>query len=286
MQTNAGAPALLYVYAFVPTEEYQQAPMDPVEGMEAGNNIDFFVQEEITTVVCLVPEAEFAEQQLQKNVENMKWLQAKAFHHHEIMKQLHDRYTTIPLTFGTIFEQNANLTEMIKDHKEDILSKFSSLAGKEEWNVKVYADQQLFIETVVQESEEIQAKEAEIESLPAGKRFFENKKMKQFIEGKADDYIEQHCTSLHEELKTRSEGTEIKKNWERKVTDREKDMAWNAAYLIDANDREAFIQFIEDRQDKEEAAGTGLDLECTGPWPSFHFSELKDRSETYGSGQS
>jgi hypothetical protein len=284
LQTNAGAPALLYVYAFIPTEAYREAPMDPVEGMEPDNTIGFFVQEEITAVICHVSEAEFAEQQLQKNVENMKWLQNKAFHHHTIMNHLHDRYTTIPLKFGTIFEQEASLAEMIEGHKEAMLSKFSSLAGKEEWNVKVYADQQLFIEAVVQESEEIQEKEAEIEALPAGKRFFEQKKMKNFVEGKADDYIEQHCTSFHEELKAKSEGAEIKKNWERKVTDREKDMAWNAAYLIDSNDRETFIQFIEDRQAQEKAAGTGLDLECTGPWPSFHFSELTDRREANASG--
>lgn len=284
LETNAGAPALVYVYAFVPTAEYHEAPMEPVEGMEPDNSIDFFVQEEITAVICQVPESEFAEEQLQKNVENMKWLQNKAFHHHTIMNHLHDRYTTIPLKFGTIFEKRSSLAAMMEDYKESIISKFSTLAGKEEWNVKVYADQQLFIEAVVQDSEEIREKEAEIEALPAGRRFFEKKKMKEFVEGKADDHIEQHCTSFHEELKAKSEGTEIKKNWERKVTDREKDMAWNAVYLIESKDREAFIQFIEDRQGQEEAAGTGLDLECTGPWPSFHFSGLTSRSEANAQG--
>ncbi|GEK58541.1 hypothetical protein CHL76_08055 [Marinococcus halophilus] len=279
MQTNSGAPALLYLYALIPTSEYEEAPMEPMEGMEPGNNISFIEHGSITAVVTHVPEEEFSQEKLQKNVEKMEWLQAKAFHHHETMNQLHDRYTTIPLKFGTIFEQEANLAEMIEKYHESVTAQLSYLKGKEEWNVKTYADQQLFTEAVVQNSEEIQAKEAELEAMPAGRRFFEKKKMDQFIEAQADEQIEKHCQSFHDELAARSEGTEIKKNWEKRVTDREKEMAWNAVYLIHSEDREAFIQLIEKRQEKEEAEETGMDLECTGPWPAFHFSGLTDRRE-------
>jgi hypothetical protein len=277
MQAEVNTKELIYLYAFIPTQEYEENKLTDIKGIDPDYSIEFYVFGEITAVACLVKHEDFAEEVLQKKVEDMKWLQEKAYHHHERMNTLHNTYTVIPLKFGTIYEDKNRLEDTLAEHKENIRTVFQNLSSKEEWNIKIFTDKEAFIKEVKENSPEVAKKIQEIEGLSKGKQFFEKKKLKDFIEKQADKEIDKYCESIHEQLETFSADTEVKKNWERKLTGRDDDMCWNGAYLFPKDKVEQILQFISEEKDKAEKDGSSFKFEITGPWPAYHFSSFQNQ---------
>lgn len=273
---------LKYLYAFIPAKEFDSESSPKLKGIEEGTTIEFFECDTVTAVICQVDPKEFSEENLAKNTEDMTWLQEKAFHHHQVMNELHTYYTIVPLKFGTIYKTTDNLKAVVEEYKEALSSLLAKLEGKEEWNVKMYVKDDKFRENVKENSEEIKKKREEIESLPRGKQFFEKKKMDQFMEDQIKKEIEHTCKQIDEKLKQYSQEEKIKKNWNKKVTGKTEDMHWNSAYLIDKQEVDDFIDVIKKEQEEAYKQETGIKFEVTGPWPAFHFSNFLDRGVTSG----
>lgn len=273
---------LQYLYAFIPTKEYNHESSPILKGIEEESVIEFKEFGDITAVICQVDQEGFSEENLAKNIEDMTWLQEKAFHHHQVINQLHTSYTIIPLKFGTIYETVNNLKATVSEYEEEILNLLSKLEGNEEWNVKIYVKDDKFRESVLTTNEEIKKKEEEISELPKGKQFFEKKKMSQFIEDQIDKTIKSSCKEIHERLKGFALEDKLKKNWNKKVTGKAEDMHWNSAYLLPKKDSDAFIAAIKEEQKQAYETETGIKFEVTGPWPAFHFSNFLDRGVKNG----
>ncbi|WP_054635012.1 GvpL/GvpF family gas vesicle protein [Thalassobacillus sp. C254] len=278
MQVEAGTSKLIYLYAFIPTEEYEENPLPHLKGIDPQHSMECIVFDQITAITCLVKHEDFSEEVLQKKVENMGWLQDKAFHHHEKMNALHNRYTVIPLKFGTLYENEDRVKEVMDTNKEGIMAQFIKLKNQQEWNVKIYTAKKKFIEEVEVSSPEIEKKKQEIKDLPRGKQYFEKKKMSQFVENEADKEIDRFCECFHEQMTSYSKEEEVKKNWERNLTGRKDDMCWNGAYLIPKEKVEQTLAFIKKIKDDHE----NFTFEITGPWPAYHFSNFTERGETNG----
>ncbi|WP_054637549.1 GvpL/GvpF family gas vesicle protein [Thalassobacillus sp. C254] len=279
MQTEANTKELIYLYAFVPTNETKENSLSSMTGIDPDYDIEFIEFNEVTAVTCLVKEEDFSEEVLQRKVDDMKWLQKHAFHHHEKMNALNEIYTVIPLKFGTIYEDKESLKEIVETHKENITSVFKELGKKEEWNIKIYTDKSSFTKEVEENSTTVKEKIEEIKDLPKGKQFFEKKKLKDFIEKQAEKEIDEYCESIHEQLTAYSSDEEVKKNWERKLTGRKDDMCWNGAYLFPKEEVERALQIIETEREKADKNETGFSYEVTGPWPAYHFSNFTERGE-------
>ncbi|SDJ97705.1 GvpL/GvpF family gas vesicle protein [Sediminibacillus albus] len=273
---------LHYLYAFIPSSEYESRPPDEMEGIQKNASLQYLPLGSITAVTCHVHPDEFSEENLAKNTENMAWLQEKAFHHHQMMNQLHKSYTVIPLKFGTIYTAIASLKAAVQEHEENILSLFQALQGKEEWNMKIYVKDDKFREKVMAGNQEIEKKQQEIEQLSKGKQYFEKKKMGQFIEEQVKKEIETSCKQVHQKLKIYSQAEELKKNWGKKVTGKTDGMYWNSAYLLPRGEVEAFLETIKQEQAEASRKETGLTFEVTGPWPAYHFSNFQDRGVQHG----
>ncbi|SDO41210.1 GvpL/GvpF family gas vesicle protein [Alkalicoccus daliensis] len=270
MTTDVNTQKLIYLYGFIPAEEIKEKGEISIPGIDSDYSVEFYTYGDITVAACLVKEEEFNEQELNKKVEDMKWLQEKAFHHHDNMNKLHEKYTIIPLKFGTIYQNKESMESTIGSYRENIQHIFQELEGKEEWNIKIYTDVKKFKESVAVTSPAIEEEQKKIEELPRGKQFFAKKKIEKRIEEQADNDIIDYCENFHEEVKKYSEAEEVKKNWEKKLTGREDDMCWNAAYLIPEEHVEKVAKLVKDKRTGEE----NFTFEITGPWPAYHFSDF------------
>ncbi|WP_162297857.1 GvpL/GvpF family gas vesicle protein [Halalkalibacillus sediminis] len=264
-----------YVYAFSEARSDEKNELEEVQGIEEGTFVEMLTFGDLAAVVCRVPAEDYEEETLKSQLENINWLQTRAFHHHELMNYLHSRMTIVPLKFGTIYKNTESLKKAI-NAKQDTLSKaLGFLKDKEEWNVKIFVDQAQFFEQEDDLKREIKEKREEIDHLSKGKRFFAQKKLDQYIEGMIQEKIDLYCESLHEKLKVKSARLEVKKNWNQQVTGRDETMAWNSVYLIEADQyREEFQQEIKDFQSDMNDKEIGLIVECTGPWPAYHFADV------------
>ncbi|WP_404455766.1 GvpL/GvpF family gas vesicle protein [Virgibacillus necropolis] len=262
---------LIYLYGIIPNKETAETPLPSLKGVD-DQQIYTLNLGDVDAVVCDVREAEFNEKTLEEKMNNVEWLRVKAFHHHEMLMQLHETYTVIPMKFCTIYQSSSSLMDKIGALKESMANSLDFLSDKEEWNLKIYCDNKTLREGIGAHNLTIDEKKKEIETLSPGRQFLEKKKLEQLIDQEVEKEKDSFSNSLHDELKAYSIENEVKKNWNKDVTGRSEEMCWNSVYLIPLSDVEAFLSNLKTMKEKYEAAGWQLEL--TGPWPAYHFANL------------
>jgi hypothetical protein len=267
---------LLYVYGMVPTNEKENFPTFDHLGFDNKHPIIFKEIGKITAIVCNLDQDEFTKERIDELVQDPKWVEEKATHHHLVLSELHKNCTVIPLKFCTIYSSSQNLFEELnKKHDEiiDLLIKFKQRDG---WNLKVYCDIEK-IQTYVNEKDPaiIEMKE-DIKKMKPGKQFLMKKKLEKKKSEKVKMEIERLSTMLDEQLKQYSFEYKEKKLWNKQITGRSEEMVSNRVYLVSngeplKNFKKQASKFLSDYKEY------GFLLEITGPWPPYDFLDNKTR---------
>jgi hypothetical protein len=263
---------LLYLYGLIPTNEATH-PLPSVKGFDGEHEIFMLPNEDVTAIVCHLDHAAYSEETISDKINNdMEWLQEKAFHHHETVQQLAKQYTIVPLKFCTLYKNEESLRETVDKNKTKLSETFALLDGNEEWNLKIYCDDEQIKQQVSENNPVIKAKRDEISALPRGRQFFEKKKMDELINQELEAEKNRFCENIHEKLSSVSLFGSIKKTWGKDVTGRKEKMAWNSVFLLPKANVEQFLNNVEQYEgDFEEA---GWKFEVSGPWPPYHFSSF------------
>ncbi|WP_277678397.1 GvpL/GvpF family gas vesicle protein [Gracilibacillus dipsosauri] len=263
----------IYLYAFIPEEEVESKPLANMEGFDRQNNIYTVTIDGIKAVVCRLHSEEYSEEVIQEKIENdMEWLQQKAYHHHQTLMKLYEEYTLIPLKFCTIYQNEESLRQKVEEKLDDMREILTQLKEKEEWNLKIYCNEESLKKIVSQDNPTIAAKKEEINQLPPGRQFFERKKIDQLIMDELDLEKDRICEVAHEQLNQYAEDAVIKKNWSKEMTGRKENMAWNSVFLLKKDQVEPCLEELE--QAEKELETKGFTLEITGPWPAYHFASF------------
>ncbi|WP_077356275.1 GvpL/GvpF family gas vesicle protein [Virgibacillus halodenitrificans] len=261
----------VYLYGLIPTSEYEESVLPEKTGFDEKEPIYALPLDEITAIICNLDGNVYTESLIEEKMNNdLEWLQHKAFHHHEVLMLLNKLYTVIPLSFCTIYNNEASLTKSILSQMDNLTETISSIYGKEEWNVKVFSDDEILKKKVSENNPTIEDKRKEISSLSPGRQFFEKKKLDQLVERELEKEREQLCMQIHDDLTTFAVQADVKKNWDKKATGRKDSMGWNSVYLLEKNEVTRFLDKVKTREQK--MGELGLQMEATGPWPAYHFS--------------
>ncbi|MBM7551298.1 GvpL/GvpF family gas vesicle protein [Thalassobacillus pellis] len=263
---------LIYLYGIVPENEISAAPLPSFKGLDNEHAAYTISINGINAVVCNLDEAGYKETELEKKTNDPQWLHEKAFHHHEVLLDLNNRYTVIPMKFCTIYENADSLWNKLEPLEQKIAEQLKWLKNKEEWNMKIYCDDEKLRESVAAHNLTIEAKKKEIEEMSPGRQFLEKKRLDQLIDQEALKEKETFSARVHEQLTEMCEDTSVKKNWNKKVTGRNDEMCWNSVYLLSTENVEEYLSEIKSLQDKW--TRDGWHLEITGPWPAYHFASL------------
>ncbi|WP_409274771.1 GvpL/GvpF family gas vesicle protein [Neobacillus sp. SCS-31] len=264
---------LIYLYGLVPTKEAQDRSLPDYKGFDGRREIYSLSIGNITAVVCKLDSTEYSEQSIEDRINNdMEWLQEKAFHHHETVLNLSKMFTIIPLKFCTLYKSEDSLEQAVLSNTAKMEQTFSLLADNEEWNVKIYCNDQLLKQQVSETNAAIEEKRAEISRLSKGKQFFEKKKLETLIEAELEEEKNRVSEKVHLHLSEIALEGNVKKTWGKDVTGRKDNMAWNGVYLVPKSKVEPFLEQIQ--QYEKELKETGWHFEVTGPWPAYHFSSF------------
>lgn len=255
---------LLYVYGLIPA--YQ---------MDSNSNMTYQVKRrgDVLAVFDRVDPLVFSQQEIERHADDPVWVKEKAVHHHNVIAMLQQRYTVIPLKFCTIFDGWDNLEAMLSRYDDEITSLFRALRGKEEWNLKVYCDREKVKSHLMQSNNEAGKLSEQLSGLSPGKQFLMRKQMNAHLERLAENEMKRICLTVHESLTSAAEQESVKKVWNRKMTGREEEMIWNSVYLTDSQKVDLFLQLVNRYSDEFQAAG--FSFEATGPWPVYHFAQLR-----------
>ncbi|MFB5086578.1 GvpL/GvpF family gas vesicle protein [Psychrobacillus sp. PGGUH221] len=265
--------SLIYLYGLIPTEEAGKQQIPAINGFDGKGGIYTLPIGKATAIICDLDAEQYSEENIKEQINSdMEWLQEKAFHHHETVMMLSKMYTVIPLKFCTLFKNQGSLANAVQTKEAHLVDTFSSIHGNEEWNLKIYCDDQLLKKQVSQSNQTIEAKREEISHLSKGKQFFEKKKLDKLIESELEEEKNRISENIHVHLSEIALKGNVKRTWSNDVTGRKDEMTWNSVYLIPAANVENFLEQIQ--QYEKGMKGMGWQFEATGPWPAYHFSNF------------
>src|SRR5579859_941056 len=70
--------------------------------------------------------------------------------HEDVVDTLMEWTDVVPFKFGTILKDEEAAAKMLRDNEEQFKKLLTKCTGKAEWGLKVYADQQAFIQHTMQ----------------------------------------------------------------------------------------------------------------------------------------
>jgi Gas vesicle synthesis protein GvpL/GvpF len=225
----------------------------------------------VYAVVGRVSSEDFSEENLMKNLRNIKWLETRVIQHQKIIEETMAYSTVVPFKFATIFRTEERITELLEKHGASFRKAVELLEGGEEWGVKVYCDLWC-LKVSLAEAEEIKKIEEEISVSTRGRIYFLRKRKDRLIEDMILEKISEYGQDSFDILRKESRDACINKPLSKQASGRNDAMVLNAAFLVDKTKLGGFIESIDCL--KERYHSKGLYLECTGPWPPYNFCSV------------
>ncbi|WP_030346742.1 GvpL/GvpF family gas vesicle protein [Streptomyces sp. NRRL S-1022] len=211
----------------------------------------------LVAVVSTVPEADFSEDALKSNLENLDWLAATARAHQGVVDALTTVTTPLPLRLATVFRNDSAVRTMIEAREEDFRRLLDRLHGRVEWGVKVYMEPE--------PAEPVPATAARPAS---GRDYLRSRRRHSHEQEERWQRAERFAHSLHERLAEQAEEFRIHRPQNSALSGTPGQNVLNAAYLVPRAHSEEFVELVD--RTKDEAPG--MRVELTGPWAAYSFS--------------
>jgi hypothetical protein len=219
-----------------------------------GTNLVAISLSEITAVVSEIEKIELVANQ------------ANAIRFAEIIDQLDQQFTLLPMRFGSIVDTLDTVSQMLKTNYQGFIKNLVEVENKVEFGLKIYCDPEKLKEELRLKSES----ESEILDDPNTEhsvsvyRVYVNKKLKAHrLEQKLLSYIEGVTAEFSEIIGQWDAKSKIKKMvTSAKVVD--------AVFLINRAGKVDLVRSIEGLQAKYPR----LSFVLTGPWPPYNFVDV------------
>lgn len=264
---------LLYLYCFIPSNEIQVDEFTPFQGIDNENMVFLKQMDDITAIVSYVSKEDYAQTVLDQKFQDPNWVEEKGRHHHHSISSLNKDYTVIPMSLCTIFNDEKILEARLIELYPDIVQLFEEIKGNEEWNLKIYFDDNKMKQGVLENNHTILSFKESLENYPKGKQFFMRKKLEKMIEEETEKEIKNVIKKINDDLKNIILKRKTNKIWPKHLTGRSDEMAYNGVYLLSKKQINAFKERIQHNENNYKECGWVF--EFSGPWPPYHFSSLK-----------
>lgn len=190
--------------------------------------------------------------------------------HEDVVDSLMEWTDVVPFKFGTILKDEAAAAKMLQDNEEQFKNLLTKCTGKAEWGLKVYADQQAFIQHTTRVEPTFKAMEEKRATLSRGAAYLLGKKMEEVVKDDVAARLTQVSETIFQELEKSAYEAKLIKTLPRSLTGNRKEMILNTVYLVE---REKGAHFCKQgARLREQYAAMGLDLEVSGPWPPYSFT--------------
>jgi hypothetical protein len=231
--------------------------------------------ENIQAIVSEVPLSEYGEDVLQANVEDPKWLEAKALGHQSVLDTLLHNGTVIPMKFCTIYLSEDRVIEVLQEYQDEFLEHLNYFEGKQEWGIKIYYDHKILSEEITNTNERVQGIKEEINHKSEGLAYFARKKLEVSISEEIQRCCDHICQNCHDELAVVAAKSNITHLLGKETTGRMDEMVLNGAYLVSIEKLEIFQTKLE--AIKNTYSASGFVFELSGPWPPYNFVTINPK---------
>lgn len=255
--------SLVYVYAIGRSRTVPAG----LRGMDGGA-VRAEAEGELVAYASDVPENEFGEVPLNKNLSDMQWLTPRAVRHQEVNAALASAIDPLaPLSFGTVFRDRAGVQRMLRERAAEVEPRLQALRGKAEWIAAVRRDKARALGSLESESSALRALRDEAAAAPAGRAYLMTRRLD---ETKRQELRAADARAV-EAVVAALEGTGA--------------ALFREALVEDAGGLIARYSVLLGRDDggkleraKSELArvwaARGYSIDLTGPWPAYRFANV------------
>jgi Gas vesicle synthesis protein GvpL/GvpF len=246
-----------YVYGIVGR---QKPALAGVMGVDAASPVFVLDDDGLGAIVSEVPLAEFGDEALRSNLEEVSWVAAKVRAHEDVLERAAREAPVLPLRFGTIYRSLDRVRDFLAGDRTDLASTLEQLRGKREWGVQSLVDRDRLGQAVhASDPRAVELAEA-TEAKPAGTAYLGRKRLERHLEARADQLAARLAGEAHERLAAVAERAVL-----------EQTAGLKGAYLVDEARDDDFRRVLEDVGREYEPFG--IRFELTGPWPPYSFVE-------------
>ena len=248
-----------YVYGVLGSEpEADGLPPGP-----GGAAVHLLAGAGLTAAVSELPEEHYGETEFRTHAEDPAWLQELAAAHHRVLAALCSHDDVVPLRMPTLCRTRDGVVEMLEARGPALHRALGAVRGRQEWGVKLYA---------------APSPAADQQVRATSGRDYLGQRMAQ---GKArdDDRARRGETvrGCHEALAATAVNAVVNAPQDPALSGRSEPMLLNGAYLVDRDTTSTFHDLVR-RQAEGPCQAAGLQLELTGPWPTYNFAQVTDLS--------
>lgn len=217
----------------------------------------------LVAVASPVSLAEFGEEPLRRNLENLDWLAETARAHDAVVNAVAGTApAVIPLRLATVYLDDERVRGLLAERRADFETALDQLTGVSEWGVKVYGDPDALTKPTADQAGE---------SDRTGTAYLLRRRAQLSAREDAERSAAEKAEQVHTTLLGLARSATRHPPQDPQLTGRQH--AWmllNGAYLVDDTRTEEFASVVK-ALDSQLA---GLWLELTGPWPPYSFAGI------------
>jgi gas vesicle protein GvpL/GvpF len=228
---------------------------EPLRTVEAGG---------LVAVVGSVPLADFGDEALRRNLEDIDWLARVARTHDEVVNAVAGAGPAVPLRLATVYLDDERVELVLRRREADFERTLRRVAGRTEWGVKALLD------AAPPEREPVTSGSGASER--PGVAYLQRKRRQSETRERGERYAAETAAHIHAVLTEHAVDARQHRPQSRQLSGISVPMILNAAYLVDNVSERQFARLVA----ALDAENESIRLELTGPWPPYSFSSLEE----------
>lgn len=213
----------------------------------------------LTALASTVSLADFGEDALRRNLEDLRWLESAARAHHGVVDAAAAFAATVPLGLATVYRNEDRVREVLRERAEEFTGALDRVTGRTEWGVKGYA-------TLGRPDPDEPA--AGEDAGKPGTSYLMRRRTQQRTEQVSRAQVMEFADRVDAELRALAEAARLHPPQNPQLSGHEGWMIINAAYLVDDACAERFRETVA----ALDAERPEVTLQLTGPWAPYSFA--------------
>ncbi|GIH27741.1 gas vesicle protein [Acrocarpospora phusangensis] len=226
----------------------------------AGTNVRTVAYAGLVAYVSTVPLERFGAEPLRQSMEDLDWLGETARAHHHVVEEVAASRPTAPVRLVTVYRGDDQIRDLLSQRHDDFTEALARVTGRQEWGVKAYVD----LTTATPADQEVAGTGG------PGAAYLRRRQMS--LRGREEAWRQAaaQAEEIHDALSSVACASRRHRAQDPELSGRKELMILNGAYLVERDRREEFAHMVD------KLRGRGVDVELTGPWAPYSFTELAD----------
>ncbi|MFG1950534.1 GvpL/GvpF family gas vesicle protein [Micromonospora sp. NPDC048830] len=217
----------------------------------------------LVAVVSAAPLAEYGEEPLRRNLEDLAWLERAARTHHEVVAALSRAGAVVPTRLATVYHDSDGVARLLAERAAGLAATLDRLTDRTEWGVKGYVGPDAAARAASGGARGGTAAGG------AGAAYLRRRRAELTARDEGQRAAAEAAATVHEALAGYAVAAHRHAPQDRRLSGAPTAMVLNGAYLVDTAALSGFTALV--------AALAGrhpeVRLELTGPWPAYSFAE-------------